>query len=158
MLPEEITKLAGMSGDIRVSEVDRLSIKRYAEAVQETNPLYWQEEYARNSRYGAMIAPPGFFGWPAKWTRGGPFFSEVTAELMASLAKVGYSRVFDGGIEYEFFSPVRSGDTLTASSMIKEIREREVRTGKMVFIITETTYNNQNGDLVTKVHQTFIYS
>ena len=72
------------------------------------------------------------------------------------MAKAGYRRSVDGGIEYEFFYPVRAGDTLTASSMIKDIVEREGETGKLVFVITETTYTNQNGDLVAKVRGTSI--
>ena len=98
-----------------------------------------------------MIAPPGYFGWPTKWERGvGPLSSEHKEELTTALAKAGYSRSFDGGIEYDFFYPVRAGDTLTASSTIKDIVEREGKMGKSVFIITETTYANQNGDLVAK--------
>ncbi len=158
MLPEEVTKFIGKSGDVRIMEVEKGAIRKLANAADDQNPLYWDEEYARNSRYGSIIAPPGFFGWPTKWTRGCPLFSEATAELMSALAKVGYSRVLDSGVEYEFLSPVRAGDTLTASSTIKNIVERKGQGGKSVFMVTETTYNNQNGDLVAKVHQTFVYS
>jgi len=77
---------------------------------------------------------------------------------MAALAKVGYNRVFDGGIDYEFFSPVRAEDALMASSMIKNIAERKGQEEKRVFVFTETTYTNQNGDLVAKLRQTFVYS
>ncbi len=158
ILPEEVTRFIGKGGEIRVFEVEKGAIRKLADAADDQNPLYWDEECARNSRYGSIIAPPGFFGWPTKWTRAGPLFSEVTVELMAALAKVGYSHVFDGGIEYEFFSPVRAGDTLTASSTIKNIVERKGQEGKMVFVVTEITYNNQNGDLVARVHQTFVHS
>lgn len=158
ILTEEVTKFIGKGGEVRVFEVEKGAIRKFADAADDRNPLYWDEEYARNSRYGSMIAPPGFFGWPTKWTRGGPLFSEVTAELMDALAKVGYSRVFDGAIEYEFFSPVRAGDTLTASSMIKNIVERKGQEGKRAFVFTEITYHNRNGDLVAKVDQTFVYS
>jgi hypothetical protein len=40
--------------------------------------------------------------------------------------------------------------------MIKDIIEREGKTGKMAFITTETTYINQNGDLVAKARGTSI--
>ena len=75
---------------------------------------------------------------------------------MAALAEAGYSQAIDGGIEYEFFSPVRAGDTLSASSVIKDITEREDRAGKVVFVIAETAYTNQNGDLVAKVRHIFV--
>ena len=43
-------------------EVEKGAIKKYADAVDDHNPLYWDDEYAKNSRYGSIIAPPGFFG------------------------------------------------------------------------------------------------
>ena len=158
MLPEEIIKFIGKAEDSRLFEVERGAIRRYADAVDDQNPLYWDEEYARNSSHGSIIAPPGFFGWPTKWARGStfPVFSEVMTELLAGLAEAGYSQTIDGSIEYEFFCPVRGGDTLSASSVIKDIKEREDKTGKAVFVIMETTYTNQNSDLVAKVRQIFV--
>lgn len=156
MLPEEITKLVGKSEQVKIFEVEKGAIRKFADAIDDQNPLYRDEEYARNSRYGSIIAPPGFFGWPTQWTRGDPFPSEATGDIRRALARTGYSRILDGRIEYEFFCPVRAGDTLTASSMIKDIVEREGKTGKTAFVITETTYTNQNGDLVAKVRQTSI--
>ena len=165
MLPEEVTKLIGQGAGMRIFEVEKGAIKKFADAVDDRNPLYWDEEFARNSRYGSIIAPPGFFGWPTKWAREStfPLSSEgaepagAIVDPRAVLAEAGYSRVLDGGMEYEFFSPVRAGDTLVASSMIKDIVEREGKTGKMAFLFIETTYTNQNGDLVAKARQTTVH-
>ncbi|MFC2071132.1 MaoC family dehydratase N-terminal domain-containing protein [Chloroflexota bacterium] len=158
MLPEEVTKFIGKVEDVRVFEVEKGAIRRYADAIDDQNPLYRDEEYARNSIYGSIITPPGFFGWPAKWARGSafPVFSEAMVEIIAGLAKAGYSQIIDGAIDYEFFCPVRAGDTLSASSVIKDITERKDRAVKSVFVITETTYTNQNSDLVAKVRQIFV--
>jgi hydroxyacyl-ACP dehydratase HTD2-like protein with hotdog domain len=81
----------------------------------------------------------------------------VTENLRAALAKAGFGRVVDGGIEYEFFCPVHAGDVLTAKSIIKDIVEREGKTGKMAFMIIETAYHNQNNELVAKARATAIY-
>jgi len=157
MLPEEVTKFIGKAGDITIWEVDKATIRRFADAVDDQNPLYWDEEYARNSKYGSMIAPPGFFGWPTKWPKAGVIFIDDTAmELKATLTRAGYGRSLDGGIEYEFFQPVRAGDILTALPRIIDISEREGKAGKMVFTVIETTYTNQNGDLVAKERHTSI--
>jgi len=165
MLPEELSKLIGTGGDVTIFEVERGAIKKFADAVDDPNPLYWDEEYARNSRYGSLIATPGFFGWPIKFARGSTFpqaaeakdTSEPTVDLRALLAKAGYGRTLDGGMEYEFFCPVRAGDTLAASSRIKDIIERKGSTGKLAFVIRETTYTNQNGELVAKARATSIH-
>jgi 3-hydroxybutyryl-CoA dehydratase len=34
------------------------AIQRYCRAVCDLHPLYFDEEYARRSRYGGLIAPP----------------------------------------------------------------------------------------------------
>ena len=156
MISEEVTKLIGKVGDIRIMEVERGAIKRYADAIDDHNPLYWDEEYARGSRYGSIVAPPGFFGWPTRWTEGMPILPELVAKVSAILAQAGYSRSLDGGIEYEFFCPVRAGDVLTALTRILDIYEQEGKTGKLFFLVVETTYTNQDGNLVAKVRRTLI--
>lgn len=156
MIPQEIAQLIGKTGETAIFEVERGAIKKLADAIGDRNPLYWDEEIARKSRYGSIIAPPGFFGWPAKWETAMPFFSEIRQDVVDTISKAGYSRLLDGGIEYDFFHPVRAGDTLAALSKVKDIYERESQAGKMFFSIIEITYTNQNGDVVAKARQTLI--
>ena len=156
MLPEEVSKFIGKVGDIRIMEVERGAIKRYADAFDDHNPLYWDEEYARNSRYGSIVAPPGFFGWPTSWPELGPIFTRLGEELSAAFTGAGCGRTLDGGTEYEFFSPIRAGDTLAALERIADIYEWESKSGKLVFWVAETTYTNQNGDLVAVARWTRI--
>ncbi len=157
MLPEEVKQLVGQTRSTRVFQVEKGAIKKFADAVDDRNPLYWDDEYTQRSRYGSIIAPPGFFGWPTQWERGKTFILyEENMEPRASLARLGYSRVLDGGMEYEFSLPVHAGDTLSATSVIKNIMEREGRSGKLVFVIIETTYVNQNGAVVARARSTSI--
>ncbi|MFC1985203.1 MaoC family dehydratase N-terminal domain-containing protein [Chloroflexota bacterium] len=159
MLPDEVSKLIGKRGSIGILEVEKGAIKRFADAVDDHNPLYRDEEYAGNSRYGSIISPPGFFGWPTKWPRHStfPLRTGIIEEARDTLVKAGYSRSLDGGIEYEFFTPIRAGDTLAVSTIVKDIVEREGKTGKMFFVFLETTYTNQSGDLVAKAIGTAIH-
>jgi len=77
MIPDEIKKLIGTSGTVKYYEVEKGAIRRFAEAVNDANPLFQDEEYARKSQYGTIIAPPGFFGWPLKQTRGSPLVVDI---------------------------------------------------------------------------------
>ena len=74
----------------------------------------------------------------------------------AVLVKAGLFRILDGGVDQEFYIPIRAGDTLTASTKIADIREREGKAGKMLFTTLETTYLNQNGDTVAVNRATVI--
>ena len=118
MLPEEVTNLIGQAGAVVVMEVERGAIKKYAKAIDDQNPLYWNDEHAKNSSYGSILAPPGFFGWPTRWTGNIPAATKLAETLIDTLAQAGYPNLLDGGMEYEFFSPVRAGDVLAALPMI----------------------------------------
>jgi len=163
VLPEEIAKFIGQPAGTSIFEVEKEPIRRFADAVDDPNPLYWDEEYATKSWFGSIIAPPGFIssGWfanrPSKWSARGAAPAPATASVRRVLANAGFGRSLDGGIEYEFFAPVRAGDTIAASTIIKDIIERQGSTGRLVFLITETTYTNQNGKLVARARGTSIH-
>lgn len=150
---EELKGLIGIMTEPVVNEVERGAIRRYAEAVGDPNPLHSDTEYARNSRYGELICPPGFFGWATKVSSG---VMEVMGRVFGTLFEAGLLRILDGGREYDFFLPVRAGDRLTWYAKFADVSEREGKSGKMVLVTTEMSYVNQNGDLVAKARHTFI--
>jgi acyl dehydratase len=151
MIPDSLKAFIGKIDPPHLREVEKGAIRRYADAVGDDNPLYYDEEYAKGTRYGGMIAPPGFFGWPKKPVNP----TEGLGGMMQAMIEAGYAGILDGGMSYDFFLPVRAGDTLIASPKVQSITEREGKT-KMVIGIFETTYYNQNGDLVFKSYQTLI--
>lgn len=158
MLMEQVSNLIGKPGGVTMFEVEKGAIRRFAEAVGDPNPVYRDEEYARKSRYGTIIAPPGFFGWPTQPATGSALLVDFQPELIEAMAKEGYSlaSALDAGIEYDFHQPLRAGDTLAATTALKDLRERTGRTGKMVIFIMETSYINQHGNLVASARATYI--
>ncbi len=158
MLSDEVKEFIGKGSDVRILEVEKGAIRRFADAVDDPNPLFRDDEYARNSRNGAIIAPPGFFGWPTQLPRGAALAGGGSdSGLGAVLAKAGYTRLLDGGVDYEFFLPIRAGDTLAVTSKLKDVRERAGGAGKMAIVRNEATYHNQNGNLVATAISTAIY-
>ena len=152
MVPDELKQHIGKIDPPHVREVERGSIRRYAEAVGDNNPLYYDEEYAAKTKYGSIIAPPGFFGWSIKAAT----TSEGIIGLMTAMIEAGYAGILDGGMAYEFFLPVRAGDTLVASPRVKDVSAKEGKSGTMMVCQFEVTYMNQNADLVAKASQTLI--
>ena len=158
MIPEEIKKLIGTSGGPKLYEVEKGAIRRFADAVGDGNPLYQNEEYARTSKYGTIIAPPGFFGWPSDQARNSPLAVDIPPELESAFTRSGYplSLVLDGGMEYEFFMPVRAGDILQAVTTVRNLRERRNETGSIIVSFLDTIYHNQDGALVAKQQLMFV--
>ncbi len=141
MIPDSLKQFIGKVDPPHVREVEKGAIRRYADAVGNDNPLYYDEEYARKSRYGSIIAPPGS--------------SEGLIGVMGAMIEAGYAGILDGGMAYDFFLPVRAGDTLVASPKVLDVTAKEGKT-KMMIVRFETTYYNQNGDLVAKSYHTLI--
>lgn len=156
MISEEAKQFIGRTDLPVIRHVEKGAIRIYAEAVGNDNPLYSDEEYARKSLYGSIIAPPGFFGWPTKTPCSCTGLADIVGELQAALARGGFPRILDGGMSYNFFLPVRAGDVLVASPKVTGLNEKEGKGGTMIICNFETTYTNQNGDLVAKALQTFI--
>ncbi|MDY6833667.1 MAG: MaoC family dehydratase N-terminal domain-containing protein [Chloroflexota bacterium] len=150
MTVEELKeKYVGMEGESMQMEVDNSNIKMYAQAVGDLNPLFIDDEYAAKSRYGGLIAPPGFWGWPSKVGA----LPALMMEFIGGIMGAGYPILLDGGVEMEFERPIRPGDKLTGTPKIEDVSSRTNKSGKtMVFGTIGTTYVNQKGELVGKVH------
>lgn len=152
-LPESVSEFIGQSTSV-IFEVEKGAIARFAEAVGDPDRLYWDEEFASKSRFGSIIAPPGFFGWPEK--RDVELPNDLIT-IVARLAEAGYGRILDGGIEWEFFKPVKAGDKLTVKTSVRNIMERTGKTGKAVFLFRDITYSNREGEIVATARQTTIH-
>ncbi len=131
---EEAKQQIGKVSETRTYEIERGAIRRFAEAIGDPNPLFNDEQAARKTRFGGMIAPP-------------TFCRSLGAPLLDVKLNMPQFRGLDGGSEWEYFEPIRPGDRITVQSKLVDLRETEGRLGPMVFITTEITYTNQFGEL-----------
>ncbi len=147
VITEAMQAEVGLESGPSIFEIERSSIRRWAEAIGDNNPLYNDEEYARSKGYRSIIAPPGFIA---------QYYFPVSASGPHHGVTSPFSRNLNGGNEYEIMKTVQAGDRITATSKVAELREREGRMGKMLFIIMETTYKNEAGEIVGKARSTGI--
>ncbi len=138
------TKHLGKKYPPHVYEVGKEKIKEYARAIGDFNPLYLDDEKAKASKYGGIIAPPTF----AVVYAGGP----VGQMLMDGDLALNLMMLVHGEQEFEFGEVVRPGDVITTESEIVEIYEKK---GKS-FITMETTSKNQRGEMTVKGRWTFV--
>lgn len=164
MLPDELKRFIGQPVDNSVFEIEKEPIRRFADAVGDSNPLYWDEEYACRSRYGAIIAPPGYLsclwfnGRSVKWgPRERPSSALGPPQLMDAIARAGYTRILDTGIDYEFYQTVKAGQTIRAVCTVKDIMERSSPDGRVVFLVTETLYSDESGRPVAKARSMTVH-
>ena len=111
-------------------DIEKGAIIRFAEAIGDANPLFNDEEVARQSQYGGLIAPPTFLRSAKAGRPDLPF-------------DIPFERALDGGSDWEYFEPVRPGDRITAVAHVSNITERAGRLGPMLITTVVITYRNQ---------------
>ena len=135
VITQEMRDVIGVESEAITYDVERGAIRKFAEAIGDDNPLYVDEEAARKSRHGGVIAPP-------------TFMRSMSAGRSRATVQSPYSAALDGGSEWEYFEPVRPGDRISVTMKVSDMFEREGRLGNMLFIIRETSYVNQFGKTV----------
>jgi acyl dehydratase len=125
-------------------EVTKEHILSFCEALDDTNPLFTDDEAAKSGPYGSVVAPPAFY--TSIRTGGGldPKLRYGNLQLNA-------------GQHWEYRAPVRPGDVITATSKVHDIYEKTGRTGRMVFLVRRTTYTNQDGETVAISDGSIVY-
>ncbi|MDR1999014.1 MAG: MaoC family dehydratase N-terminal domain-containing protein [Frankiaceae bacterium] len=148
LVTPEMEQQKGVWGNERVSyPISASDIRKWAIGVywSETPPrLYWDEDYAKTTRWGGIVAPEDFnpFAWPVSLE---PRRSSGAAPGQKP-AKGG--NVMNGGQHDTYGVPMRPGDVITSRSRLSRWEEREGRNGLTLYTYTETQWTNQNGEVV----------
>ena len=156
LITDELRAVIGREADPITIEIDKTAIRMFARSVGHADLIYYGEDYAKSKGHRSLVCPPGFLGHaihtPEKPS--GIIGSSVTR--MPSLP-VSFRGVLTGGTEFEYYGEdICAGDTLTGVSKISDLRERGGALGKMLFVVTETDYTNQDGKLVATQRGTAI--
>lgn len=134
-------------------EVEKGMIGRFAIAIGDSNPIYFDEEFARKTIYGGIIAPYTFlFEW--NHHRHSVLSPEERRSLFKELKP--QPRFLRGGNEYEIIRPVRPGDIITSKSRITEAYEKLGKSGPLIFAVCENKYYNQKQEVLGKTKDTYI--
>ena len=135
-------------GDVRQS-----LIRKWAVITGDTNPLWVDEAYAGNSRWGGITAAPLFL---LTINDGSDPCAYFVREIMKPSPTPtinrekypGFRGVMQTGCDWEFFKPLRPGDQVTAESVPTEIFWKQGKRMRLLFTYGETEYRNQHGEIV----------
>jgi acyl dehydratase len=130
-------------------EVTRDSVRHFAYAIPDPNGLYLDEEYARTTRWGGIIAPPGYLyshGY-STWLRTFPGLRDAEGRELSTN---------DNAEEaWEFFKPVRLGDVIHSYGKVLAVdAKRGKRIGDFALVQSEMRYTNQRNELVARAKGT----
>lgn len=151
LVPSKTLALVGtVTAGPATAQVTAKEAQRYAQAVDDLNPIYFDEAAAKAAGYRTLVAPPTFVDHVT--VQGKPLSGLRTDGLFGGAARVdvGLQRVMFGGQEWEWLAPVYVGDTITGTQRLAAIDEKDGSKGPFVLITWETTYVNQDGETVAK--------
>jgi uncharacterized OB-fold protein/acyl dehydratase len=130
-------------------------IRHWAEAMEDANPVYLDDEAAKATGRPGIVAPASMV---QAWTMRGyaatvnPVDDGSSAgfdELVALLAEGGYTSVVATDSEFEFQRELVPGDHVTVSETVESISpEKKTGLGTGRFVSTMKTYRDQNGEVV----------
>ena len=121
---------------IAESEIQRWAIASYWP--EKPPPLFWDEQYAKSTRRGGIVAAQDFnpFAWPVE--------REIRPERATARGGGAGTRGMNGS------QTACRHDVITARSRLVDWEERQTRLGLTLFSYTENEWRNQNGELVMR--------
>jgi acyl dehydratase len=137
---------------VRVTAHD---IKRFAQAIGATDPIHYDEEHARTTRHGRIVAPPLFCQAltydDAPVDELGPDGSpvEINVDIPAQ-------RTVGGSSEYRINRLVAAGETITVTSRLADVYAKQGRSGPLYMVVVQTDFRGETGDLVASETATYI--
>ena len=129
---DRIRTRIGVEGPPVTATVEAGHVRRFAEAIGDPNPR-WKSE-----------APPTFL------------VALAAASTHTADAEDFGTGWLNGGNRFEYFAPVKIGDTITARGHLADVYDKSGSSGDLLFIVFETSFTNQRGELVAKLRGTLI--
>ncbi len=139
-------------------EVNRRDWQRWAAAVGDHNPLWFDPDYARANGYRDAICPPLYLQYailgvsPLTGLRPDGSSGAVSGSLSFPKAP----RRMAGGESTTFHLPAYHRDEIEMVRTIESIVEKEGRSGRFVLVTWHTVYRNQHGELVAEASTSMI--
>ncbi len=154
MIPAETLALVGqrLSDPVTIT-IDQREAQRYAYAVGDENPLYFDEAAAHEAGYRTLLAPATFISHAPVPARSASQLRVDGLYNTGDRVRLDVDRMMFGGEEWEFPEPVYIGDTITAETRLASLDQKDGSKGPFVRVVRETTYTNGDGTVVARSRQ-----
>jgi uncharacterized protein len=131
--------------------VERGYIWTTCAAVEDGNPLFWDDDVAAELTDGPVAPPAMLSVWfrPHHWSPGGGS-ARLPLQVHFDLKeRLGLPEAVISENTMVFHEPVRVGDTLHTSQILRSVSaEKSTRLGVGRFWVIDVEYTNQRGDVV----------
>jgi acyl dehydratase len=125
-----------------------------ADATEDSNPLYVDPEYAKNSRFGGILCPP-LATWKDIAPPIGFFGAGQESHFEVPLPFNSYG--LNGGSDWQFLRPAYVNDWITRQFRILDIYEKQGRSGPLVFVVREETQTGRDNQTISTAKRVSIH-
>jgi acyl dehydratase len=158
LIDAESASRVGTVAATATGEVNRREWQRWAAAVGDDNPLWFDAEYARAQGYRDVICPPLYLQYtilgvtPLTGLRPDGSSGAVSGSLAFPRAP----KRMAGGESTTFHRPAYHRDEIEMVRTIESIVEKQGRSGRFVLVTWRTVYRNQRSELVAEAATSMI--
>ena len=157
MLTEEIKSWIGREAHYPArEELGRASIRYFALALGDDNPLYVDDAYAKKAGYPSVIAPPTLICESCQYAHQAPNAEGYIGHEWP--LPVPNARLIRAGNDYEFMRPVLPSDRISVTWTLENIVEKaSSRGGTQLFVSSVARYRDDKGEVVAINRETIVY-
>ena len=110
------------------------TIRHYVDGIGDVNPLFREDPYARQTRYGRLIAPPSWL------------YSVFPTWVPQGLRGV---HAFHSGNDWTFYKPLLEGDTIAPELTFTNFEDKKSQfAGRIIIVHYDDNFYNQHGEIV----------
>jgi acyl dehydratase len=139
--------------------VDPLAARRFAQAVGDLNPAYFDEAAARAAGHAGLIAPPTFVTSQNSWTDGPPegelFYDGVNPDRFPGAVSP-EATLMGGSQEVELRRAIRQGEDLDIEVAAVDSYVKDTSRGPLTFFVVEATFRDAGGEVVVVARDTVV--
>jgi len=157
LLTEELRSWIGREAHYPArEELGRASIRYFALATGDDNPLYVDDVYARQAGYPSVIAPPTLVCETCQYAHQAPNADGYIGHAWPLPLPV--SRMIRAGNDYEFMRPVLPSDRISVTWTLESIVEKSSsRGGTQLFVTSVARYRDGAGGIVAVNREIVVY-
>jgi acyl dehydratase len=157
LLTEELKAWIGREAHYPArEELGRASIRYFALALGDDNPLYVDDAYAKKAGYPSVIAPPTLICESCQYAHRTPNADGYIGHEWH--LPVPNARLIRAGNDYEFMRPVLPTDRISVTWTLERIVEKpSSRGGTQLFVSSVARYRDAQGEVVAINRETIVY-
>ncbi|MBI3693060.1 MAG: MaoC family dehydratase N-terminal domain-containing protein [Mycolicibacterium aromaticivorans] len=158
MIDPETAARVGTVAATASGEVIRRDWQRWAAAVGDDNPLWFDPDHARANGYRDVICPPLYLQYAILGVTplAGLRPDGSSGAVSGSLAFPKAPRRMAGGESTTFYLPAYHRDEIEMVRTIESVVEKDGRSGRFVLVTWHTVYRNQHDELVAEASTSMI--